>query len=65
MASEVKTQAEKDKAAAEFQQIYPDESPVVVTILSPVSAAHTDKVHGIETITVPYGPNLNTVYMTK
>jgi len=60
-----KTQAEKDKAAAEFQQTILDESPVVVTILSPVSAAHTDKVHGIETITVPYGPNLNTVYMTK
>jgi peptide/nickel transport system substrate-binding protein len=60
-----KTQAEKDKAAAEFQKTILDESPVVVTILSPVTAAHTDKVHGIETITVPYGPNLNTVYMTK
>jgi ABC-type transport system substrate-binding protein len=60
-----KTQSERDKAAAEFQQIILDESPVVVTILSPVTAAHTEKVHGIETITVPYGPNLNTVYMTK
>jgi ABC-type transport system substrate-binding protein len=60
-----KTAAEKEKAAADFQQIIMDESPVVVTILSPVTAAHTEKVHGIETITVPYGPNLNTVYMTK
>jgi ABC-type transport system substrate-binding protein len=57
--------AAKEKAAAEFQQTVLDESPVVVTILSPVTAAHTTKVHGIETITVPYGPNLNTVYMTK
>jgi ABC-type transport system substrate-binding protein len=60
-----KSVVEKQKAAAEFQQIVLDESPVVVTILSPVTAAHTTKVHGIETITVPYGPNLNTVYMTK
>jgi len=60
-----KAAAEKEKAAAELQQIVLDESPVVVTILSPVTAAHTEKVHGIETITVPYGPNLNTVYMTK
>jgi ABC-type transport system substrate-binding protein len=60
-----KTDAEKEKAAAELQKIVIDESPVVVTILSPVTAAHTEKVHGIETITVPYGPNLNTVYMTK
>ena len=61
----VKTQAENDKAAAEFQKTILEESPVVVTILSPVTAAHTTKVKGIETITVPYGPNLNTVYMTK
>jgi peptide/nickel transport system substrate-binding protein len=60
-----KSAADKEKAAAEFQQIVLDESPVVVTILSPVTAAHNTKVHGIETITVPYGPNLNTVYMTK
>jgi ABC-type transport system substrate-binding protein len=60
-----KTDADKAKAAADFQRLVLDESPVVVTILSPVTAAHTEKVHGIETITVPYGPNLNTVYMTK
>ena len=60
-----KSTAEKEKAAGELQQIVLDESPVVVTILSPVTAAHTERVHGIETITVPYGPNLNTVYLTK
>jgi ABC-type transport system substrate-binding protein len=60
-----KTEAEKQKAADEFQQIILDESPVVVTILSPVTAAHTSEVQGIKTIAVPYGPNLNTAYMTK
>ena len=60
-----KSTAEREKAAAALQKTILDESPVVVTILSPVTAAHTERVHGIETITVPYGPNLNTVYMTK
>jgi ABC-type transport system substrate-binding protein len=65
MQDPTKTQAEKEKAADAFQRAVLEESPVVVTILSPVTAAHTTRVHGIETITVPYGPNLNTVYMTK
>ena len=39
--------------------------PDIITILSPLTAAHTTKVKGIQIITNPYGPNLDTVYMTK
>jgi peptide/nickel transport system substrate-binding protein len=60
-----KSAAERQKAADDFQKIILDESPVMITVLSPVTTAHTNKVKGVETIAVPYGPNLNTVYMTK
>jgi ABC-type transport system substrate-binding protein len=60
-----KSADEKQKAVDDIQQVVLDESPLVVTVLSPLSAAHTTKVKGVDIITNPYGPNLETVYMTK
>jgi ABC-type transport system substrate-binding protein len=60
-----KTAEERKKAGESFQQILLEESPMVMTVVSPLTTAHAKNVRGIETITIPYGPNLSTVYMTK
>jgi ABC-type transport system substrate-binding protein len=60
-----KAAAEKQQAADDFQKTLLDESPVVFTLLNPLTAAHNTKVKGIDIITNPYGPNLERVYMTK
>jgi ABC-type transport system substrate-binding protein len=60
-----KTDQEKKTAATDLQKTVLDESPVIVTTLGPLTAAHTKNVQGIKVITNPFGPNLDTVYMTK
>ncbi len=60
-----KTEAEKKAAADSMQKILLDESPDIITVLSPLTAASAKKVQGIQTIQNPYGPQLSTVYVTK
>jgi len=60
-----KSAADVDAAYKTLQQSVIDESPVVVTNLQGLLAAHTDKVKGVDIINSPYGPQLNTVYMVK
>jgi hypothetical protein len=48
-----------------LQKTVIDESPLVVTNLQGLLAAHTDKVKGVDIINSPYGPQLNTVYIVK
>ncbi len=60
-----KSAAEVEAAYKTLQQTVIDESPVVVTNLQGLLAAHTDKVKGVDIINSPYGPQLNTVSMVK
>jgi hypothetical protein len=60
-----KSGADVDTAYKTSQKAVVDESPVVVTNLQGLLAAHTDKVKGVDIINSPYGPQLNTVYMVK
>jgi peptide/nickel transport system substrate-binding protein len=60
-----KSAAEVEAAYKTLQKAVIDESPVVVTNLQGLLAAHTDKVKGVDIINSPYGPQLNTVYITK
>ena len=60
-----KTPAEQKAAWDTFQKTILDESPIIYTNLQGLLAAATTKVKGLEVINSPYGPQLNTVYMTK
>jgi len=60
-----KTAAEQKAAWDKFQKLELDDSPLVWTNLQGLLAAGTTKVHGLNVINSPYGPQLNTVYMTK
>ena len=60
-----KTAAEQKAAWDKFQKLELDDSPLVWTNLQGLLAAGTTKVHGLDIINSPYGPQLNTVYMTK
>ena len=60
-----KTDAEKKAAADDMQKILLDESPDIITILSPLTTAEAKNVKGITTIQNPFGPQLSTVYKTS
>ena len=60
-----KTDAEKQAAADDMQKILLDESPDIITILSPLTTAQNKSVKGITTIQNPFGPQLATVYKTS
>jgi ABC-type transport system substrate-binding protein len=60
-----KSAAEVDAAYKTLQKSVVDESPVVVTNLQGLLAAHTKQVQGVDIINSPYGPQLNTISMTS
>jgi hypothetical protein len=60
-----KSAADVDAAYKTLQETVIDESPVIVTNLQGLLAAHTKQVHGVDIINSPYGPQLNTVYKTS
>ena len=60
-----KTDAEKQAAADSLNKIVLDESPDIVTVLSPLTTAQNKAVKGITTIQNPFGPQLATVYKTS
>jgi peptide/nickel transport system substrate-binding protein len=60
-----KSATEVQAAYDQLQKAVLDDSPVVVTNLQGLLAAHTANVKGVEVINSPYGPQLNDVYMTK
>jgi ABC-type transport system substrate-binding protein len=60
-----KTDAEKQAAADSMNKILLDESPDIITVLSPLTTAQNKSVKGITTIQNPFGPQLATVYKTK
>jgi peptide/nickel transport system substrate-binding protein len=60
-----KTEAEKKAAADSMQKILLDESPDIITVLSPLTTAQNKAVKGITTIQNPFGPQLATVYKTS
>ena len=60
-----KTDAEKQAAADSMNKILLDESPDIITVLSPLTTAQNKAVKGITTIQNPFGPQLATVYKTS
>src|SRR5262249_7441066 len=60
-----KSAADVDAAYKTLQETAVDESPVVVTNLQGLLAAHTKQVQGVDIINSPYGPQLNTISMSS
>ncbi|GMU79187.1 MAG: hypothetical protein AMXMBFR46_19800 [Acidimicrobiia bacterium] len=60
-----KSDAERQKAWDDLTQILLDESPFVFSVVSPLLAASTKNVRGIDVIDSTYGPYLGSISMTK
>jgi peptide/nickel transport system substrate-binding protein len=60
-----KSPADVAAAYKTLQETAVDESPVIVTNLQGLLAAHTKQVQGVDIINSPYGPQLNTIYKTS
>jgi peptide/nickel transport system substrate-binding protein len=60
-----KTPAEQQAAWDTLQKLVLDESTVIPLTTQGVVAVHTDKLKGLEVVNSPWGPQLDSVYMTK